>query len=91
MNFKDTEVIYIDRFEAHLNFVQEFYDFITLSVPLRKVPPTEVHLCAPEVLDFLGLESDGSPKVTYSDPETETLDIDPRWEALQKLKKNQNN
>ncbi len=89
INFKDSEVIFIDRFEANLSFVQEFYDFITLSIPLRKVPSPEVHICAPEVLDFLGLDSDGTPKVTYSDPEA--VETDPRWEALKKLKKNQNN
>jgi uncharacterized metal-binding protein YceD (DUF177 family) len=68
---------------------QDFYDFIILQLPLRRVPEASVHLCAPEVLDLLGLKADGSPKdpeLAVVEPEDEEEPIDPRWQALKKLK-----
>lgn len=84
MDFKGYEVMYVDRQESHLSLVQELYDFISLSIPFRKVPDPSVHLCAPDVLDFLGLDEQGRPKVSFQPKEEQ--EIDPRWEALKKLK-----
>lgn len=81
MNFDDDEVIYVNRHEARLSIVQELYDFVNLSVPIRKVPETDIHLCKSEVLELLGLESDGSPK-----SQDNSSEIDPRWAKLKDLK-----
>ena len=82
LDFEGYEVMYVHPHEPTLTLVQELYDFIILSVPIRKVPPIEVHLCSPEVLQVLGLDEAGNPL-----PEkTEEKAVDPRWEQLRKLK-----
>jgi uncharacterized protein len=68
----------VSRDEPLLSLVEEFYDFINLEVPLRKVPPASVHLCSPEVLQLLGLDAEGN------EVETEE-EIDPRWAKLKGL------
>ena len=82
MDFEGYEVMYVRPHEPMLSLVQELYDFINLAVPIRKVPPIEIHLCAPEVLKVLGLDEKGNPLPRSSKKET----IDPRWEQLRKLK-----
>ncbi|MEM6260985.1 MAG: DUF177 domain-containing protein [Bacteroidota bacterium] len=80
----NTEIIYVNRHEDKLSVLQELYDFMILAIPFRKVPEPEVHLCKPEVLELLGLDAQGRPKVEFiEESERET---DPRWEALRKLK-----
>ncbi len=79
---EDTEVIYIDKNEEELSLIQEIYDFIHLSLPMRKVPDPSVHLCDPKVLEVLGLDEEGKP---VENVETEE-EIDPRWAALKQLK-----
>lgn len=75
------DVIMIAKDEPTILLGSEFYDFISLEAPLRKVPPPDVHLCAPEVLALLGLNAKGE-KLEESGKE----DIDPRWAKLKKLK-----
>lgn len=82
MNFSGYEVMYVDSRESHLSIVQELYDFINLAIPLKKVPSQNIHKCAPEVLEVLGIDSEGNP-LPPSEDETQ---IDPRWEKLRKLK-----
>ena len=84
MNFEEVEVIYVDSQEDQLKLLQELYDFVQLSIPIRKVPSPEVHLCSPEVLELLNLDENGNPKEEDEDSGDEVTD--PRWEALKKLK-----
>ncbi|MEM7657822.1 MAG: DUF177 domain-containing protein [Bacteroidota bacterium] len=81
MNFEGYEVMYVNEKESHLVIVQELYDFIQLALPMRRVPPKEIHLCAPEVLKMLGLDENGEPVKQAEEKET-----DPRWAALKGLK-----
>jgi uncharacterized protein len=81
LDFEGYEVMYVDPGEAHLKLMQEFYDIINLAIPIRKVPAKEVHLCAPEVLSILGLDENGEPLAQQKEEQ-----MDPRWEALKKLK-----
>ncbi|MDX2248806.1 MAG: hypothetical protein SF052_18610 [Bacteroidia bacterium] len=77
MEFENTEVMFTDRMEPELVLVQEIYDFINMSVPIRRVPPKEVHVCAPEVLTLLGI-----------DPEEEEFDVEEEefdWEDMDDL------
>ena len=84
MDFEGYEVMYVAADEPQLVLTQEFYDFINLAIPMRKVPPADVHLCPPEVLRLLGLDTEGNPLEDDS-PEDDSP-IDPRWAALKKLK-----
>lgn len=89
MNFEGEEVIHVEPNEPNLVIAQELYDFVHVSLPFRKVPPKEVHLCDPETLALLGLDAEGNPDNRPAAPQDED-DIDPRWAALKKLKDEQN-
>ncbi len=80
--FEDTEVIQVEEDESQLVIAQELYDFVQVSIPFRKVPSKKIHRCDPGVLAVLGLDEDGKP-IKKQEAEEE---IDPRWEALKKLK-----
>ncbi|MEM7371628.1 MAG: DUF177 domain-containing protein [Bacteroidota bacterium] len=82
MDFEGYEVMHVNNQESHLVLIQELYDFVHLAIPMRKVPPKEVHLCAAEVLKMLGLTEDGDP-MEQKESQQET---DPRWDALKNLK-----
>lgn len=84
--FVNEEVVMIDSNAIWIDLSKEFYDFIHLEVPLRKVPEPEIHLCDDEVLNMLGLKEDEQE----ADPNPEEKEIDPRWAALKKLKFDQN-
>lgn len=86
LEFDTDEVILIDPSAPTIFLAQDFYDLIVLEIPLRRVPEAEVHLCAPQVLELLGLNPDGSPKAPAPEEEEEEEIIDPRWQALNKLK-----
>lgn len=78
----DTEVVVVDRAEDQLSLIQEFYDFVHLALPMRRVPDPEVHLCDPNVLKLLGIDQDGNPVIEDKSEE----EVDPRWAALKQLK-----
>ena len=81
VKYDTEEVINIDPDDTQLSLVQEIYDFIHLSLPMRFVPEPEVHTCDEAVLKALGLIEDEG-----EDTEDEEEEIDPRWAALKKLK-----
>ena len=70
------ELILISRNQQVLDLSQFIYEFVALSVPMKKLHP----------------RFDGEPRedaLVYSSTETtEQKAADPRWEALKKLKKN---
>lgn len=80
MKFEGYEVMYVDDHEPQLSILQELYDFISLAVPMRRVPDESIHICDEEVLKLLGLVED-----TEADTESEE-NTDPRWDALRGLK-----
>lgn len=93
LEFDTDEVVLIEESTPTIFFAQDFYDFIVLQIPIRRVPEASVHLCAPEVLSLLGMNSDGSPK--EPEPVEEELEgeedtKDPRWNALKRLKDQEN-
>jgi uncharacterized metal-binding protein YceD (DUF177 family) len=79
LDFEGYELMFIDRKDPYLSLVQEIYDFVNLSVPFRKVPDSKVHTCPEAVLKLLGLTED-------AENVAKAEEIDPRWEALKKLK-----
>lgn len=71
----DDDVIFISRNEDHLDISKEMYDYILLSIPLRCVHPEDEDgksACNELVLSKLKQQSSES--------------LDPRWEALNKLR-----
>lgn len=84
MNFKDYEVMYTDPYANYVSLVQELYDFISIAIPLRKVPDESIHQCDPQVISYIISEENAKSAKEEND------EIDPRWEALKKLKKSEN-
>jgi len=71
----DPDIIYIARTDTHLNVANLIYEFIVLSVPLKRMHPDG---------------PDGTPgcKMGYNSGEDESDEqaMDPRWAALKGLK-----
>jgi uncharacterized protein len=87
LEFETDEVILLDDSVPVIFLATDFYDFIHLEIPLRRVPDPEVHLCAPAVLEMLGLNPDGSEREPEPEEENEEPDeFDPRWQTLRNLK-----
>ena len=76
-------VLWILPEEHHLNLAQLIYEYVSLSVPLRHVHPKNndgKRACNPEMINQLN-------NYTHVENEEEE-NIDPRWEALKKLRNN---
>ena len=87
LEFDTDEVVLVDENEPRLNLSGDFYDFVVLQVPLRKIPPVEIHTCPDAVLELLGLKAKAQTEEEAEvKPEEEEENIDPRWAALKKLK-----
>lgn len=72
---KTDEIIYLPSNEHTLNIRQQLYEFIHLSLPSKRAHANEAD-CNQEILDKLD-------ELAYQEPEV----VDPRWTALQNLKK----
>ncbi len=75
---EEEQVIYLMPGETELNLALHFYEFIALSVPIRKVPCADDEgepTCNSEALNFIG-----------ENTEQEEDTINPIWEELQKIK-----
>lgn len=68
----EIEMKFIPMEDCELDIAADIYDFITLSLPMRKVCPTE---------DCVSFEIE----VPEEEPNIEE-DVDPRWAALKNLK-----
>lgn len=78
----DDEVVWLAPEEHRVNIAQLIYEYIVLGIPLKHVHPDNsdgTSGCNPEMLDKI---DDFTP---HSEEEN---GIDPRWEALRKLKNN---
>lgn len=69
------EIIYLPTNEHTLNITQQLYEFIHLSLPSKRAHADEAD-CNQEILAKLD-------ELAYQEPEV----VDPRWTALQNLKK----
>lgn len=88
LEFETDEVVLLDQNKHLLSLAKEFYDFINLQVPLRKVPEPDVHVCPPRVLEILGLKM-ADEESSQKDREAENQEepeIDPRWLKLKQIK-----
>lgn len=71
----DIDIVYVDKGEDKLVFAQEFYDFMTIEVPIRRVPKKDIHLCDAAVLKLLNLDENGDP-LPIIDPLEAELGLD---------------
>ena len=81
----DDDVICLSPEDNELNIAHYLYESINLSIPLKRVHPTDKKgkpLCNPEMLKKLKELEIKSPAVE---------NVDPRWDELKKLMENNNN
>jgi uncharacterized metal-binding protein YceD (DUF177 family) len=74
------EVIFLDMAEYKLEISQYLFEFSYLALPVKRVHSEGE--CNQEVEEFLSESIDEEPL----EDESEDSNIDPRWEALKKLK-----
>lgn len=78
------EIIVLPHEEHEINLAQLIYEFIVVSKPLRSVHgnETEDDSCDDEMIDRLNQQN------YHEETAISEQEIDPRWEALRKLKDN---
>lgn len=81
-NFEEAENILVLKEKEHeIKLAQHIYEYITLSLPMRLIHPEDEDGepgCHPDFLDSYHKQEDAD----------EEAPVDPRWEALKKLKNN---
>jgi uncharacterized protein len=77
----DDEIFIISRNRQEINLAQSIYDLVSTAIPMKKLHPRFND--DPEEPDELVYSTEND--IASHEEETET--IDPRWEALKKLKK----
>jgi uncharacterized protein len=80
------EILVIGEGEGEFDISHYIYEYISLAVPVRKVPceiDEEAFECDYDTLDKLN-------KISSDSPDKEDEPINPLWEQLNKLKKNKN-
>lgn len=88
---EDDEIMYLSSKATHLDVSKLMYEFILLSVPVKRVcPPKEDGSpgCDEEVLKYIDSSEEISSEATPEDTpdEKDEDNIDPRWSELKKLK-----
>lgn len=81
----DDEVIWLLPEEHKINLAQLIYEYIVLGIPMKHVHPDKKNGesgCNPEMIERIDNQS------PQEEEENEEKEIDPRWEALKKLKNN---
>ena len=85
-NDENEDILILPHGEFEVNVAQYLYEMIVLSLPFKKTHPgLEDGSLKSDVLDKLE-----ELKLSSSDDSEERLDIDPRWDALKKLKTDNN-
>jgi uncharacterized protein len=77
-DFSNDEVIFLDNSEYKLDVAQFIYEFGLLAVPQKRIH--QEGDCNPDLEDFLNEKTESEEEIDNNDY------IDPRWEALKKLK-----
>jgi len=85
-NDDNEDILILPHGEYELNVAQYLYEMIVLSLPFKKTHPgLEDGSLESDVLDKLE-----EFKLSNSDTSDDEVEIDPRWEALKKLKTDNN-
>jgi uncharacterized metal-binding protein YceD (DUF177 family) len=77
----DDEIIFLPAEAYELDVSPFIYEYINLSIPLKKVCSEGGKECNPNMIQYINGVND------HSNEETK---VDPRWEGLKNLKQNQN-
>jgi uncharacterized protein len=80
------EILTIPKELQQLNMAQYIYEFIGLAIPMKKLHPKFVTDDDQEDAETILIYTTGAEKAG----EEEKEEIDPRWDILNKLKKNNN-
>lgn len=78
------EITLIDSSESEIDFLNPIYEFIVLAVPIKKIHPGLIRPEDDEIDDNILIYSSISNIEESTDVNIDILD--PRWEALKKLK-----
>ncbi|PRP67726.1 YceD family protein [Nonlabens agnitus] len=85
-NDDNEDILILPHGEYELNVAQYLYEMVVLFIPLKKTHPgLEDGSLESDVLDKLE-----ELKLSSPDESEEGIDIDPRWDALKKLKTDNN-
>jgi uncharacterized metal-binding protein YceD (DUF177 family) len=82
------DVIIIPRDETRINIAQYIYEFAVLALPVRKIHPNKENGesgCDEDMIKKLN-EHSGNDSSLIDEEAGDTINIDPRWEMLKKLK-----
>lgn len=79
------EIVTIPKDLQKLNMAQYIYEFIGLAIPMKKLHPKFVKEDDQEDAETILIYTTGT-----KNPEDEKEETDPRWDILNKLKKNNN-
>jgi uncharacterized metal-binding protein YceD (DUF177 family) len=86
----DENVMMITRDTPSINVAQLIYEFILLSLPLKKIHPDHKNALDEEDDNsdrgYVYLDEETDPNVESFATEEENTPIDPRWAQLSKLK-----
>jgi uncharacterized metal-binding protein YceD (DUF177 family) len=86
----DENVMMITRDTPSINVAQLIYEFILLSLPLKKIHPDHKNALDEEDDNsdggYVYLDEEADPNVESFATEEENTPIDPRWAQLSKLK-----
>ena len=75
------EIVIITRDQDHLDIGQFMYEFIVLSIPIKKLHPDL------KDEDENENEDESNEKIVFTTSTEKEEEVDPRWEKLKKLKK----
>jgi uncharacterized metal-binding protein YceD (DUF177 family) len=86
----DEDVMMITRDTPSINVAQLIYEFILLSLPLKKIHPDHRNALDDEDDDsdggYVYLDEEAEPENESRPSEEKNTPIDPRWAQLSKLK-----
>ena len=80
----DEDVVILPESAYKIDLAQWMYEYVAVSMPIQCMHPDDADgnsTCNPEMMQYISeeTEDEGAP--------AENEEIDPRWEALLKLKK----
>lgn len=85
----DENVVILPENAFKIDLAQWMFEFVAVSMPIRCIHPDDAEgntTCNPDMLKYISEEA-GSDNDDKSDNDNDDEEIDPRWEALAKLKK----
>lgn len=80
----DDDLIVVPRETQHLNVAQFIYEFVTVTIPMKKIHPDLVAADDEEMAGSLVYTTSADEPPAEDDGQP----IDPRWEALKKFRNN---